>query len=76
MKHEGQLVIPAVNRLEVMPYWPMYADWIDHLNECAQCGTVMVSGDQMISGLCPEGQTRQQDLQHDLMAQSSMAALN
>lgn len=76
MEHRGQLIVPQINRVKVMPYWPGYADWIDHLNGCAQCATVMTQGSQLIEELCTKGAVKQTDLGNQLRAQTTLAALN
>ena len=76
MEHEGQLTVPAVNRLDIMPYWPDYEAWIEHLNKCEVCGETMTVGNQELTSLCPVGLKLQEDLRNGLRAQSALASLN
>jgi len=72
-----QLVaLPIIDRVPTMPYFPTYEMWCDHLDDCAQCAAVMVTGDQEISSLCWEGQGLQYAISGQLVAQADLAALN
>jgi hypothetical protein len=68
--------VPTINRLPVLPYWPVYAEWIDHLTECRRCSEVVVIGSGEIKDLCSDGRILQTALEWDISQQREAAALN
>lgn len=70
------VVLPTVDRIPTMPYFPTYEMWCDHLDNCPECAKEMVEGDQEIQNLCWEGQGLQYAIDGQLSAQADLAALN
>lgn len=68
--------LPIIDRVPTLPYFPTYEMWCDHLDRCAKCATVMVSGDQEVASLCWEGQGLQHAISGQLAAMADLAALN
>ena len=68
--------VPVIKRLATLPYHATYAEWIGHVNECAQCAYTTSAGSNDTRDLCEEGEALQHAITYDLQVQSTVAALN
>jgi hypothetical protein len=75
MSTHRRATAPVIHRLDVLPYWPVYATWTRHLNDCDPCWLEM-SEDQEIRRLCPEGQELAVAVQRKLDQQHAAAQSN
>lgn len=68
--------IPPIDRVPSLPYWETYQEWMEHLNECGHCVTVMTVGTQEIKDLCLMGRLAATAVEWDIGQQRDLSALN
>lgn len=68
--------MPVIDRLPVLPYWPVFSEWTGHMGDCPQCSFVMDRPEPQKNDLCPEGRVLQTALAWDLDQQHITARFN